>query len=251
MLIYTGSLFLCHYTLIKQSNNSNLLIKIKKELINDKKNFSFIWRICSSIHAIIMFSLTLYYWTYIFPNYRRMDFTSINKIGSYEKNTFKLMIGFLWYDLIIELYHSRQIDMLLHHIISLFGMYSIINTNNNAYCFYTMICLISEGSTPWLNLCWLYFNRNKTNKLFYKISSINLIITFFLCRVCMASYVVWHINYYKKEWPWETDLYVYKSYIISYCVTIFFTALYYYWFYKLIKVAIGGKKTISNDEKCI
>jgi hypothetical protein len=25
----------------------------------------------------------------------------------------------------------------------------------------------------------------------------------------------------------------------------------YYWFYKLIKMAIGGKKTISNDDKVV
>ena len=50
-----------------------------------------------------MFSTAIYYWSYIFPNYRKIDFSSMNKIGSYETTTFNLMIGFLWYDLVIEL----------------------------------------------------------------------------------------------------------------------------------------------------
>ena len=251
MLIYTGSLFLYHFILSKTSSGLNKFKKIQQELKTDKKNFSFIWRICSTTHAIIMFSTAIYYWSYIFPNYRKIDFSSMNKIGSYETTTFNLMIGFLWYDLVIELCQTRQIDTLAHHIIGLLSHYSTLNTNNHASCYYTMMVYIAEGSTPWLNLCWLGFNTNASNKLIYKISSINLMITFFLCRVCMATYIFWHINYYAKEWPWRTKPYIYQLYIFNYCVALFFAILNYYWFYKLVKMAIGGKKTISNDDKSI
>jgi hypothetical protein len=162
-----------------------------------------------------------------------------------------LMIGFLWYDLVVELCQTRQIDTLAHHIIGLLSHYSTLLTNNHASCYYTMMVYIAEGSTPWLNICWIYFNINSTDKLIYKISSFNLLITFFLYRVCLASYVFWHVNYYAKEWPWKTEPYIYQLYIFNYLVALFFVILNYYWFYKLIKMAIGGKKTISNDDKSI
>jgi hypothetical protein len=251
MFIYTASLFVYHFILIKSSNNSNILTKIKKDLNNNNKFFNFTWRICSTTHAIIMFSIALYYWGFIFPYYRKLDFNSIDKIGSYEKNTFKMMIGFLWYDSIIELCQTRQLDTLAHHLICLSALYSILITNNSAHCYYSMVGFIAEGSTPWLNLCWLYFNTNTTHKIAYKISSINLMITFFICRVCMATYVLWHVNYYVKEWPWKTEPYIYQLYTFSYFISLSFAILNYYWFYKLIKMAIGGKKTISNDDKSI
>lgn len=251
MSIYTASYFLYHFILSKTYNSSNIFKSLQNDFKTDKKNFNFVWRICSSTHAIIMFSISLYYWSYIYPNYRKKDFGSIDKLGSYEENTLNLMIGFLWYDLIIELYQTRQIDTLAHHIIGLLIHYSTLMTNNHASCYYTMIIYIAEGSTPWLNMCWVCFNTNRTKNLIYKISSFNLLITFFLCRVCMASYVVWHLNYYVKEWPWKTEPYIYQIYIFNYLVALFFAILNYYWFYKLVKMAIGGKKTISNDDKSI
>ena len=186
-----------------------------------------------------MFTLTLYYWFAIVPYSRKIDFASKSKLGSYEVFTLDIMVGFLWYDLVIELSQTRQLDTLAHHVIGLITHYSTLSTNNHASCYYTMMVYIAEGSTPWLNICWLCFNIGTLNTLVYKVSSFNLIVMFFLCRVCMATYMFWHINYYAKDWAWDQKD-IGKLFAFNYFVVVFFCLLNYYWFYKLIKMAVGN-----------
>ena len=191
-----------------------------------------------------MFLLSLNYWFFIVPNSRKIDFSSTTPLKSYEIFTMDIMVGFLWYDLIIELNQTRQFDTLAHHIIGLLTHYSTKITNNHASCYYTMMVYIAEGSTPWLNICWLCYNIKALENTIYRISSFNLIVMFFLCRVCMATYMFWHLNQYAKDWAWKTEPYIKQLYAFNYFVAVFFVVLNYYWFYKLVVMAMGIKNFI-------
>ena len=263
-------------------NHSPIFRETRIALKTDKKNFSIIWRTCSTTHAVIMFSLSTYYWIYVFPKYRTRDFASIHKIETYEENAFQLMIGFLWYDMIVEISQTCQIDSVIHHILCLLSLYSTLITNNHATTYYNMMLYMAEGSTPWLNISWVCFNINAVDNIICKLSSMNLrsirvfvsiwiqkcglpisfscinifihekrlMITFFLFRICIPTYICWNLNYYSNEWPWETKPYTHQLFVFNNFLAFFFAILNYYWFYKLVKIAFGGK-TISNDNKCI
>ena len=250
MLIYTASLFLYHFVLSKIYNHLPIFRETRIALKTDKKNFSIIWRTCSTTHAVIMFSLSTYYWIYVFPKYRTRDFASIHKIETYEENAFQLMIGFLWYDMIVEISQTCQIDSVIHHILCLLSLYSTLITNNHATTYYNMMLYMAEGSTHWLNISWVCFNINALDNIICKLSSMNLMITFFLFRICIPTYVCWNLNYYSNEWPWETKPYTHQLFVFNNFLAFFFAILNYYWFYKLVKIAFGGK-TISNDDKGI
>ena len=194
-----------------------------------------------------MFSFSVYYWLCL----SKFNFREVGNLSAHQIISIDLMIGFLWYDTIVELMQTRQIDSLMHHLFGIVSHFSTRLSNNHATGYYTMMVYLAEGSTPWLNICWLCFNANYMGSLLEKIGSLNLLITFFLFRVCMPTYMTWHFNTYANEWDWKSERYVWQLFVLNYIVVLFFTILNYYWFYKLVKLAYGGKKVIEKEDKII
>jgi hypothetical protein len=63
----------------------------------------------------------------------------INKndsIPSFEGSTIDLMIGYLIYDLLVELFSTRALDMIGHHLLGLLSHISCRITDNEAGAFY-------------------------------------------------------------------------------------------------------------------
>ncbi len=56
------------------------------------------------VHAVVMFYLTINYWTTVNP-----EMTISDHAGSHEKNCLDLMMGYLWYDSICEVGFSHLV----------------------------------------------------------------------------------------------------------------------------------------------
>lgn len=100
----------------------------------------------STVHAVIMFLLTVYYWLFINPlqdiHYRNNS--NDNTIGmlnntdydSYEARSLVVMMGYLVYDMIFELTSGKQLDTLAHHFLGLLSHSSTVYSKNNAAAYY-------------------------------------------------------------------------------------------------------------------
>lgn len=145
-----------------------------------------------------------------------------------QDNFLNLMIfscGYAIYDIwFLNSYQRRNNNMLtLHHLIIILGV-SWINLYKDPFVI-KMLAMnyMSEISTPFLNLSFYLYNNKLIEKDKYKnifnISNLCLIITYFIFRILLGTYLIYYTAFY--------------NYL--YIVQVTLTLLNYSWFYKLIK----------------
>lgn len=211
-----------------------------------KKDIRRTWynRAVSTAHASIMFLSSIYYWLYINPT---MKFSEVNTIHIHQRNTIDIMMGYIMYDTIIEMMSTRQLDTMLHHI---FGMISHLSTrfsDSDPAAFYTMIVYLAEGSTPFLNISWIYHQLKLHDTLLYTFFTMSLMASFLITRIIVGPFMLGHFFSNKEAWGVDTDILFYGNSV----VLIFFVILNFYWYYKLCKLAFGGKNSINKIDKAM
>lgn len=189
-------------------------------------------RAVSSIHAVIMFSLTAYYWLRINP-----DVVYI-KGGAYENRCIDLMLGYLYYDIVQEIKETCQADTIAHHVMGFLSHAFTRFDDCDAAYFYTMVVYLAEASTPFLHTCWiLHTYKLGAHPIFLPLSAI-LIILFFVFRVVVGGYIIWHL--WTDSIGWQGKL---ANEYVNTVILVLFVGLNYFWFFKLIQMATGiGKK---------
>jgi hypothetical protein len=191
-------------------------------------------KVVSGFHSIVMFSLTFFYWFWINPNFQFHSTTFIEAVSQ------DFMLGYLIYDTVFEVTTTKEYDAIGHHLL---GFWSIGCTRvlaNASASYYAMLVFIAEISTPFLNMSWILHQLNRKKTMLFKFCFILLIISFFLFRIVLCPYMIWHLWSYKDAWMEPNDFLFYNHFII----TILFSVLNYFWFYKLIMMALRSK-----DEK--
>mmetsp|Transcript_32112 Transcript_32112/g.54160 ORF Transcript_32112/g.54160 Transcript_32112/m.54160 type:complete len:250 (-) Transcript_32112:67-816(-) len=201
---------------------------------------SFCNRTVSTLHATIMFGQAVYYWIYLNP---AVEIVS-DAIG-YESRSVLIMCGYLIYDTIFEFLHGGQALTLAHHILGGASHASSLYSANSAALFYCMIIFVAEGSTPLLNISWLLQKLGLSNTALFIGCAAALILTFFVVRVVLSAYMVIHMILYQRDWGPDTDLLFWFNFVIVFI----FGLLNYFWFYKLLKLAFGGKKEKRKTTK--
>lgn len=136
--------------------------------------------------------------------------------------------------------------MIAHHIVSIIGLFLGLYYQGK-FMFFVVYRLITESSTPFVNLFVLLRILKKQNSKLFVVNSILMIISFFACRV----YPIW--------WHWKVTISTHldpEVVILPILVrawTIFtyvvFDALNVFWFYKMSKGAL--KYFIKKDKKVV
>uniref|UniRef100_A0A7S3LZR4 TLC domain-containing protein n=1 Tax=Spumella elongata TaxID=89044 RepID=A0A7S3LZR4_9STRA len=193
---------------------------------------SFYNRCVSTVHALIMFSLALYYWLFINPT------VVIVPMTDYESGCLLLMEGYLLYDTIFELSTGgRNIMTIGHHVMGFLSHSSSLISYNGAAGFYSMIIFLAEGSTPLLNASWLLQKLNMLDTSLFQLCAIGLLGSFFVLRVLLSPYMVIHMFLYQTSWGENT----FQLFWFNFVIVFSFMLLNYFWFYKLVSLAF--KKT--------
>lgn len=196
-------------------------------------------RATSTIHALVLFGRTVIYWATMNPS------VQVVANSEFEALSVDLMMGYLWYDIAVELFLDGQFDIVAHHGMGLASHLSTRLSHNRAAAFYTMLVYIAEGSTPFLHISWILHQLDFRQSIFFFLCSGLLILTFFVCRICLGPYMVWHLFFFKEEWGKGNN----ALYIFNFVIVSTFALLNYYWFYKLLLMALGlGKKRKENKE---
>lgn len=88
-------------------------------------------RVVSTMHAIIMFSMTANYWFFVNP---KMDMGAF--VDDYQAFCLNVMLGYLLYDTLFELTAGKQVMTLGHHVMGAASHISVLYSNHGAIGFY-------------------------------------------------------------------------------------------------------------------
>ena len=195
----------------------------------------------STLHAVYMFFHTVEYFIYVNPGFEIL--TDVSGISLLTRHLLDSMMGYLWYDMTVELLGTRQTDTLLHHILGIASHMSTRLSNNSAAGFYSMCVYIAEGSTPSLNLSW-FLHQLKVSGSPFLFAAASLLASFFLCRVVQGPLLIYHMWTRRKQWGGEsgTTALFWGNFIII----LIFVVLNFVWFSKLVALAVKKDKVAKE-----
>lgn len=207
-------------------------------------------RAVSTMHASLFSLLYLYYW--IMAPARDQPFypSSMVSLGVFEKNALFIMQGYLCYDFLYEVWSlvqdmrtirdstrghaiSNHLQTLLHHVMGIASHAQIISTNSQWGAMFMFMIYGAEMSTPPLNVSWLLHQLKLTDNLKFKLVSLHLFLAF-TYRTMIGPYVCYLMYSNCSTLGAEQALY----WMLSVSTGIFIL-LNFFWYYKLIKMAIA------------
>lgn len=194
----------------------------------------------SIIHAFIMFVRAITYWFLLNP---AMKLTL--PLDNFGVITLDIMMGYLWYDLLIEAAKSKkQYSTLLHHLLGYFSLYSVRASHSKLGIFYFMLVFVAEGSTPLLHMLWFLSKLRLKDSLVFKSLGTLLFIVFFALRIIMGPYTLWHLVAKRAAWDSRAEpegYWLFPSLVVVACS---FVLINFYWFALLLRMAAkAGKET--------
>jgi hypothetical protein len=168
-------------------------------------------------------------------------------VSPLEGLVMRLMVGYMLYDMVIELVTPEKLDklVLVHHVLGLIQHGTTLAHDDGVSAFFTMGVYVAEASTPLLHLSWMLYKIKLGDALIFKATTLLLFLIFFLCRVVLSPILLYQLL---------THAYLYRDAgrdgMLAFQVVILvaFVLLNYFWFYKLLEVVIL-KKPVSEGKK--
>ena len=158
--------------------------------------------------------------------------------------TMQLSLGYFTGDFIVSLLDPvlrSDVGSIIHHLAGITSI-SIGLVHQGKLMFFIVYRLISELSTPMVNLRWFHYQLDNKNSCGYSFASLSMMITFFLFRIVP---IPWHwivliqtLN--DPLCPIVVEL-QWRIWIVG--IYIVFDVLNLYWFSKMIK---GAMKVYSR-----
>ena len=203
---------------------------MRQEQLKDCNN-----RIVSTCHAVILFFLTSNYWltkSNIFE-------PPPSELTDYPCFCIDIMLGYLVYDLLNEVITAPKLDIgiVAHHITGMLSLGSIRALGRPDGAHYNMIIFIAEASTPFLHISYYMHCAKLEKNVYFTLCCILLVALFFLCRVILGPFLFYKMYTERSVWgDSEFDLLLFWS---NFVIVGFFVVLNFYWFRKLLKVAMS------------
>lgn len=193
-------------------------------------------RATSSMNAIVIFSLSFYYWFFINP-----EMIIPKDISAYQSFEIDFMMGYLIFDTFYEaviLKNTSIKQILIHHLAGLLSHYSTRHSNVGAAGYYSVMVHIAEISTPLIHVGWIGKHLEMSNAFWYLFLMFFQIGLYFVSRCVLAVYMLYHIALNKSSWGENSEI----LYWFNFGIVAIFAALNYFWFYKIIMILILKKK---------
>ena len=211
---------------------SHLIPKAQLQQLPRKKMQLMYTLLGSTVHAVVV---TLFA-SYVLAS----GSLSRNRVFSYSPDGYAVLqitLGYATADFIIcilDPYLRTMPSILAHHV----GMIAGISMcfYHRLYMFFVVYRLLSEFSTPFVNMRLFVCEIGDKRSWWYVIASCGMIFSFFLCRILV---IPWHT--YGLIVSFISTAANIPTYLLAYMVLNFgtFDVLNVYWFYKMVK---GGLK---------
>lgn len=191
------------------------------------------------------------YWLVLNPLFAH-NFSNIKVapvLDLYEKDTMRIMTGYMLYDLVVEVVTPAVYDyaVLFHHIAGLLSHWHTLQTNDVASGWYTMLVYLAEGSTPILHVGWMMNTVGLSDGLPFKLLTLALLITFFVVRILVSPLLA-----YTYLAPGNRHLYKGRDgvFLFQLFIVFAFAGLNYFWYWKLCTLVYrkaAGIRTPGNS----
>ncbi|XP_031257485.1 TLC domain-containing protein 4-like [Pistacia vera] len=199
-------------------------------------------RAVSTIHAIFITVMSLYFvfWSELFSDnqYGLITFRS----SSLSTFILGVSVGYFLADLgmIIWFYPSLGgMEYVIHHLLSIGAVaYSMLTGEGQLY---TYMVLISETTTPGINLRWYLDTAGMKRSRAYLINGVVIFIAWLVARILLFMYIFYHV-YLHYDQVKELDT---CGQLLVCIVPIVLTIMNLVWFMKIIK---GLTKTLAKRQ---
>ena len=208
------------------------LITPKYHTINERKSY-FNTMLSSTIHAVTVSSLTSYI----------LSSGSLGTNRSFSKSplgfaTMQISLGYFVADLIICLmdpFLRRDMGSMTHHVAGIVAI-SLGLFYQGKFMFFIIYRLISELSTPFVNLWSTFRTLDEKNTIWYAFSSIGMVTTFCVCRIMPMPWH-WYVLWFTIIDPasFIVPLHFRVLTVINFLA---FDVLNVYWFSKMVRGAV-------------
>jgi len=186
----------------------------------------------STIHAVIASSLTIYILAF--------GVLGTNRVFSKSPLGFTLMqisLGYFVADMFVCLQDPllrKDIGSMFHHLAGIIGI-GLGLYHQGWFAFFIVYRIISELSTPFVNLRWVFYELGPPYKdsFWYYFASFGMVVTFFLCRILV---IPWHWYEVLVTISHPSALIAPLILRVWTCINyIMFDVLNLYWFGKMIR----------------
>lgn len=198
-------------------------------------------RAVSTIHAIFIATLSLYFvfWSDLFTDH---EHAGLMTFRSSQLSTFALgvSVGYFVADLgmIFWLYPSLGgVEYIVHHSLAAIAVAYALFTGEGQL--YTFMVLISEVTTPEINMRWYLDTAGLKKSTAYLINGVVIFFAWMVARILLFVYMFYHVRLHYNQ--------VIKMHIIGFLLVFVvpsaLAAMNLVWFGKILK---GLKKTLSK-----
>ena len=166
-------------------------------------------------------------------------------MSEYQNLTNDLMVGYLFYDTISEIFVMKNIELMMlgHHFVGLASHVSCRITNCGACAYYHMMVYIAELSTPFLHASWILKSSGMKDAMLFKFCVVCLLLLFFIVRILWGPFMQYDLHVRREQW-FETD--AGKSlYWPNVACVFFFNVANFTWGKALFSIAL---KSVKGDD---
>lgn len=197
----------------------------------------------STLHAIFITSMSLYFvfWSDIFSN-QHLPGVFTRRSSVLSTSTLGVSAGYFFSDLgmICWLYPSLGgLEYIVHHSISGIAVaYSVFSGEGQLY---TFMVLISEMTTPEINMRWYLDTAGLKRSSAYVANGVLIFFGWLVARILLFIYMFYHVYLHHVQ-VMEMDMF---GYLLVHAVPFVLAIMNLMWFGKIIK---GLIKTLSKKK---
>ncbi|KAL1555448.1 TLC domain-containing protein 4-B-like isoform X1 [Salvia divinorum] len=199
-------------------------------------------RVMSTFHAMYIATVSLYFvlWSDLFNNdpqrgpvTLRSSTASISALGA--------SVGYFLSDLSMIIWRYPSLggmEYVVHHLLSLASVsYAMLTGEAQMY---TYMVLISEATTPSINLRWYLDAAGMKRSKAYTINGVLIFLSWLVARILLFIYLFWHSYIYYDEVKRMHEIGV----VMMHVVPLVLSVMNLFWFSKIFK---GMVKTLKRE----
>ncbi|KAI4312504.1 hypothetical protein MLD38_037311 [Melastoma candidum] len=199
----------------------------------------------STIHAIFITALSVYFvfWSNLFSD----QGVGLMTFRSSALSTFTLgvSVGYFLSDLAVICWFYPSLggmEYVIHHSLSGIAVaYSMLSGEGQLY---TFMVLISEVTTPEINMRWFLETAGMKKSLAYLINGVLILLAWLVARILLFGYLFYHVYLHYHQ---IIQMHIF-GYFLVFGVPVALAVMNLRWFSKIVK---GVRKTLAQKERTV
>lgn len=206
----------------------------------------------SVFHAVIVTAAGIAIVINVTASYTVEDYT--NWFGLFGRINISWSIGYMLHDLVWMMIFRQKVEATipsyLHHIVAIAAFYLCLYFHVLLY--YANFRIITEFSTPFVNIRWMLSVTNRKDTKLYFYNGITMTATFFIFRICLIPPLWVSVCYVMQTTSYQTSVNIFEH-VGWLSFSVFMDLLNIVWMYKMMKGVLtflnpSASQRLRDDE---